>query len=369
MSGTWRIVLAFIAALLITSCQDSTGTNPEAAAPAARRGVAALGKLEPKDRVIDISVSGDERIDRILVKEGQFVKAGEVLAYLQSFESRSAARDHAASLLEDAESRLHADTEQGQARIQEANLRLRQLKEVPALEIQAQKARIRETQADLDLAIRDLERLRGLLEPSVIPRQEFDRQSARVDRLRASLESEEATLQKLNRAEETDKQIAEAQLSTRGKELESVRASAQIASLKKSLALAEAELKESVVRAPSDGQIIQLIGNAGESGLNRVILRMGDVSEMYVLAEVYETDMARVQLGQAVEITSPALSKMLSGKVERLGTSVFKRQVRSLDPQADVDARVVQVRVKLDDSAEAGRFVGLQVDLLIHTNN
>jgi HlyD family secretion protein len=373
MFRTHRRACAFFStAFLILSsfgCQSSSKSVSEAGSPPERSGVAALGRLEPKDRVVDISVAGDERLDRTLVKHGDFVKAGDVLAYLQSFETRKAARDRAVALLQDAESRLRADTEQSKARIDEASLRVRQLKEVPALEIQAQRARIRETQADLNLAIRDLDRARTLLEENVIPRQEFDRRSALVDRLRAAVESEEATLQKLTRTETTDREIGQAQLSTRARELESVQASAQLASLRASVQLAEAELKESVIRAPSDGQIIEIIANPGEAVLGRVILRMGDVSQMYVLAEVYETDMGRVRQGQSVEVSSPALSKTLTGKIERLGTSVFKRQVRSIDPQADADARVVQVRARLDDSEEAARFVGLQVDVRINTEN
>ena len=79
--------------------------------------------------------------------------------------------------------------------------------------------------------------------------------------------------------------------------------------------------------------------------------------------------MARVMLGQKAEISSPALSRILNGTVERLGTSVFKKQVRNLDPQADADARVVQVRIRMDESEEAARYVGLQVDVLIHTSD
>jgi HlyD family secretion protein len=360
------LALTLLASIL-SGCESSAGDQPSAVPAAERRGVTALGRLEPRDRVIDVSVAGDERLERMVVKEGQLVKVGDTLAYLQSFENRTASRNRAAALLEDAETRMAAETQQAQARIQEAELRLRQLKEVPGLEIQAQQARIRETRADLNLALLNLERAEGLLKDSIVPRQEFDRQRALVDRLRATLESEEATLQKLNRAAETDRQIAEAQLMTRRKELDSVQASAQIASLKKSLEVAEVELRHSIIRAPSDGRIIEVIANPGESVLDRVVLRMGDISQMYALAEVYETDMARVQLGQKAEISSPALSKPLTGVVERLGTSVFKRQVRSIDPQADADARVIQVRVRLDDSEEASRFVGLQVDVLIHS--
>jgi HlyD family secretion protein len=82
---------------------------------------------------------------------------------------------------------------------------------------------------------------------------------------------------------------------------------------------------------------------------------------------VYETDVARVRVGQAVQVTSPSLSKTQSGVVERIGTSVFKRQVRSIDPQEDADARVIQIRARLAESEEASHFVGLQVEVRIDT--
>jgi HlyD family secretion protein len=108
-----------------------------------------------------------------------------------------------------------------------------------------------------------------------------------------------------------------------------------------------------------------MIAKPGESLTGRVLLRMGDVSQMYVLAEVYEADVSHVRLGAGVEVTSSALSRPLTGTVERIGTNVLRRQVPDLDPQADTDVRVVQVRARLDNADEAARFVGLQVDARI----
>ena len=351
-----------------TSCQEQPQVSTAAEQAPQPSGVVALGRLEPRDRVTEVSVAGDERLARVLVKQGQFVKAGDVLAYLESYDTRLAVRDRAAAQLRDAEAQLRGNTQQAGARINEADLRLRQLDVVPARDVEVQEARVRAASADLDLAMTDLERVRALQESGLIPRQEFDRQVSLVARLRAAMESEQATLQRLKTLGETDRKIAEAQLGTRRAELESLRVSAQLDSLKQALNVAQADLRASIIRAPSDGQIIEIIANPGEAVLGRVILRMGDVSQMYVLAEVYETDVARVHTGQRVEVSSPSLSKPLTGSVELVGTSVFKRQVRSIDPQAEADARVVQVRVRIDDSAEAARFVGLQVDVRIVTD-
>jgi HlyD family secretion protein len=368
MSPARYVALAFLS-LTLNACQSPTtsvaGTSP---APA-RHEVAALGRLEPKDRVIDISVAGDERLSRLLVKQGQTVKAGDILGYLETYDTRLAARDRAAALVHDAEEQLRANSDHAQARIKEADLQLAQLKQVSARGIEVQDARVRQTKAELDLAEREVERLRPLAKNEIISRQNFDRQTSEADRLRAALESEQATFLKLKTSAETDREIAEAQISTRKAELVSVQASAQLYSLREGLKLAEAELKTSILRAPSDGQIIEVIANPGEAVQGRVILRMGDVREMYVLAEVYEADVSRVRIGRHVEITSNALSKPLTGSVERIGTNVFKRQVRGIDPQADADARVIQVRARLDSSEEAARFVGLQVDVQIHVDD
>jgi len=353
---------------MLNGCQAPTASVAGTSTPPPRREVAALGRLEPKDRVIDISVAGDERLSRLLVKQGQMVKAGDILGYLETYDTRLAARDRAAALVHDTEEQLRANVGQGQARIKEADLQLAQQKQVSVRGIEAQEARVRQTKAELDLAEREVERLRSLTKNEIISRQDFDRQTSQADRLRAALESEQATLLKLKTSAETDRDIAEAQLATRKAELVSVQASAQLESLREGLKFAEAELKTSMIRAPSDGQIIEVIANPGEAVQGRVILRMGDVSEMYVLAEVYEADVSRVRLGQHVEISSSALSQPLTGTVERIGTNVFKRQVRNIDPQADTDARVVQVRARLDNSDEAARFVGLQVDVRIHAD-
>ena len=363
-----RCVALGLLFLMLNACQAPTASVAGTSRPPARREVAALGRLEPKDRVIDISVAGDERLSRLLVKQGQMVKAGDILGYLETYDTRLAARDRAAALVHDTEEQLRANVGQGQARIKEADLQLAQQRQVSIRGIEAQEARVRQTKAELDLAEREVERLRSLTKNEIISRQEFDRQTSQADRLRAALESEQATLLKLKTSAETDRDIAEAQLATRKAELVSVQASAQLESLREGLKFAEAELKTSIIRAPSDGQIIEVIANPGEAVQGRVILRMGDVSEMYVLAEVYEADVSRVRLGQHVEISSSALSQPLTGTVERIGTNVFKRQVRNIDPQADADARVIQVRARLDNSDEAARFVGLQVDVRIHVD-
>jgi HlyD family secretion protein len=84
---------------------------------------------------------------------------------------------------------------------------------------------------------------------------------------------------------------------------------------------------------------------------------------MYAVAEVYETDVGRVRVGQRATIESPALPRALTGSVERIGLRIGRQDVLDTDPVADVDARVVEVEVKLDDPEPAARFTNLRVDV------
>jgi HlyD family secretion protein len=86
---------------------------------------------------------------------------------------------------------------------------------------------------------------------------------------------------------------------------------------------------------------------------------------MYAIAEVYETDVGRVREGQRARVTSHALPAPLAGEVEWVRPKVQKLDELGTDPAARKDARVVEVKVRLDDPAAAAAFTNLQVDVEI----
>ena len=100
----------------------------------------------------------------------------------------------------------------------------------------------------------------------------------------------------------------------------------------------------------------------GEFGL----LELGQTQHMYVVAEVYETDIGLVSEGQAVTISSPALSGTLNGSVERIGAIIGKNDILDLDPVARTDSRVIEVFILLDDPATVATLTYLQVDVEFH---
>ena len=83
------------------------------------------------------------------------------------------------------------------------------------------------------------------------------------------------------------------------------------------------------------------------------------------MLEVYESDIARVRLGQPARISSEngGFQGHLNGVVTRISPQVRQRAVLSTDPSSDADARIVEVRVGLDpaDARKVQTLTGLKV--------
>jgi HlyD family secretion protein len=86
---------------------------------------------------------------------------------------------------------------------------------------------------------------------------------------------------------------------------------------------------------------------------------------MFAIAEVYETDIGRVRLGQRATVTSPAFHGPLGGTVDRIGMKIGKADEINVDPIAATDARVIEVDVRLDDSPAVASLTNLQVEVAI----
>jgi HlyD family secretion protein len=128
---------------------------------------------------------------------------------------------------------------------------------------------------------------------------------------------------------------------------------------------AEADLELARIRAPISGQVLKIHAYPGERVGSDGILELGDTDEMYAVAEVYEDDIGRVRTGQRATVTSPALREQMQGTVEHIGATVGKMDVLDEDPAAKIDARVVEVRIRLDDSQRVAGLTNLKVDVRI----
>ena len=131
------------------------------------------------------------------------------------------------------------------------------------------------------------------------------------------------------------------------------------------LAAASASLELSVVRSPIRAQVLEIHAYPGERVGPQGIMELGRTDRMYAVAEVYETDITAVKVGQLAKIKAPAMDTELTGKVERISLKVGRLDAVGTDPIAKTDARVVEVFILLDDSEAVSRFTNMQVKIEI----
>jgi HlyD family secretion protein len=78
--------------ILLSGCAAGRSEQTAKVAPAKPNAVVALGRIQPHGEVIKLSVANaqDSRVDRILIKEGDFVKQNQVIAILQGIDRKQA---------------------------------------------------------------------------------------------------------------------------------------------------------------------------------------------------------------------------------------------------------------------------------------
>ena len=109
---------------------------------------------------------------------------------------------------------------------------------------------------------------------------------------------------------------------------------------------------EVTLPAPVSGTVIERGVNPGEVvEANKEMLRVADLSTVWVIGQVYEKDLARVRTGSGASVTSDAYP----GRV-------FRGRVSYVDPQLDPATRTAQVRVELANPGQTlkiGMFVNV----------
>ncbi|MBD0302593.1 MAG: HlyD family efflux transporter periplasmic adaptor subunit, partial [Tolypothrix sp. T3-bin4] len=142
---------------------------------------------------------------------------------------------------------------------------------------------------------------------------------------------------------------------------------AEIESAQASVEKIKAQLEQAYIRAPKAGQILKINTRAGETVGNEGIVDLGQTDQMYAVAEVYQSDINKVRSGQRVRVTGDSLSGELQGTVDWVGMQVQRQNVINTDPSENIDAKVVEVHVQLNEasSQKAANLTNLQVKVVI----
>jgi RND family efflux transporter MFP subunit len=130
------------------------------------------------------------------------------------------------------------------------------------------------------------------------------------------------------------------------------RAEAARATSRSALEEARALADYATVRAPFRGTVVRKWKEAGEgvssAGPPDPLLRLADLSRLKVTAEVPETDVGAVTLGQEAIVTAEAWPDVrFPAVVSQVGLAAGRKRVRSDDPRARQDEKVIEVELAL----------------------
>ena len=313
---------------------------PETGRSKAGLNVGCLGRVQPATHVRRLAPPTSLTADRLIalrVNEGDRVESDQLLGWFGDREVRVAAVHQAEADLASAEAKL----EQVKAGAKKGD--------IAAAEAQVVRARAAEANA-----LRELDRLEKLAREKVISPSEIDTRRSAWEVAQAERQAAEHTLTSVAEVRQVDVRVAEA----------------GVGSARAALEYARATLSLGELRAPVAGTVLRIHTWPGERPGPEGVLEIGNLDELHVVAEVYETDVMRVRCGQNARILVTGMPEPVRGEVVEVGWEIGRKDVLSTDPIADVDARVVEVRVRVNpqDTPKLARLTHMQVQVVIEAN-
>jgi ABC exporter DevB family membrane fusion protein len=322
-----------IAALALAACG---GDVAEPAKPTIERSapISAAGLVEPfgEERVLIPEIGG--RLKRVLIDEGDVVKAGQVLAEVEN-------GDYAARV---AQAAAHVTLREAELAKLRQGARPQERREAEAALAEAEAAAV--------LARNELARRRSMFDKQQISREV-------VDQAEANHRAAEAR---------RDGALARAELVRIGARAEDLTiAEAALAAAQAEHEQAKAAFEKTVIRAPVDGIVLKRDLREGETvvALSPIPLaRIGDMSRLYVRADIDELDIGRVVVGQVAHVVSDAFpGQQFTGKVVRVAQRMGRKNSVSENPSEKTDVKILEAQIEMDENVKLP--IGLRVDVRI----
>ena len=342
MKPKWKILLAFgLIALVsggvfasiklnergIVTVQSGTAVRQDVTAI-----VTASGEIKPKNYItLGANTAGAAPITQILVKEGDHVKKGQVVAELQSVQADADVVAQKAAIATSL-----ADSAAAEANIiaMEDGVRTNQAT------LEKQKTELQRTKLNLDRATE-------LYNAKLMAKQDFDQKKAEYDTAVAAIGEAEARLEQ-----------AKAQVSQARQQQAS--AQKRIAQMQAQLDRYNDVLEKYYVRAPLDGIVTDLPVRVGETVVPGVqnsaastIMTVADMSLITAEIKVDETDIVNVKVGQPADITIDAMpNQTFKGRVVEIGNTAILRSTglaASTSTTANQEAKDFKVVIAIDN--------------------
>ncbi len=346
MKPKWKVVITLVAVVL-------AGAGVYASTVYSKRGVVtvqsgsvvrqdltsivtASGEIKPKNYInIGANAMGD--LTELLVKEGDHVRKGQLLAKIEDVQPQADVEAQEATLAS-----AEADSSAAEYQVKAADDNLLTMQ-----------AGLEHDKADLERMKADLDRAESLFKEGLGAKQDYELKKYTYAAQLAAIQQSEARVTQARAQREEQ--------------------AANLASMQRRIAMARANLVRinDVLHkhnsyAPLDGVVTNLPVRVGESvvpGLQNqtgtLIMTIADMSLITAEVKVDETDIVNVQLGQTADITIDAIpNKTFKGHVTEIGNTAILRSTGVAASQSAIssqEAKDFKVVVAMDDPPDEVR--------------
>ncbi len=298
--------------------------------------VTASGEIKPRN-YINIGADQQGQLVEILVKEGDHVQKGQLLARVDAMQSQADVAAQRAAL-----NSSQADAAAAEAGQTAAGDNLATLQ-----------ASIDHARVDEERARQDFERSQQLLNDKLIAKQDFDQKKSAYDGAKAAVQ------ESIMRLSQARSQLAQARAQTSG-------ARKKIAQTDAMLTRFADILRKHNTYAPIDGVVTNLPVRVGETVVPGIqnsaastIMTIADMSIITAEVKVDETDIVNVRLDQPAEITIDAIpNKTFQGRVIEIGNTAILRSTglaASQSTTSSQEAKDFKVVIGMDNPPDEVR--------------
>lgn len=296
---------------------------------------AARGRVEgATSQEIKLAARTFGRLLEVPVNDGDPVRKGQVVAVLENRDAKGRVDEARAAL---AQSQAALEKLLNGARPEERS---------------AARAEMEEAQAAAENARQQYERVQRLFrDGGIVSQSALDQAERDAKATQARLESLRQRYQLI-------------MAPPRSEDVAAARAGVDLARAR--LAQAEDYYDNTFIRSPVDGVVVKRFMNPGESisyeSLYQPIITVTDTTRLMVRAEIDETDIGKIQVGEHAEIRCDAfLGQTFDGRVVRISGGLGKKNIRTDNPLEKVDTDVLETFVEVEPGSPLP--VGLRVDV------
>ncbi len=279
--------------------------------------VSGNGRIEATE--IDIAARSAGRVKEILVREGDFVKAGQIVARIDTDAMEASRRE--------ADAQLH----QARSAVAAAQSQLAQRESDKA----AAQSAFAQRQAELDAAKTHLSRTVALAAKGFVSSQAVDDANTRVQTTEAAAHAARAQVSAAESA------IASARSLVAG-------AQSSVAAAQANLERIQADIADTVLKAPRDGRVQYLVAHTGEVvGAGGRVVNLLDLGDVYMTFFLSTSAAGRIALGDEVRLVLDAVPQYVFPAHVSFVASEAQFTPKTVETQSEREKLMFRVRAQL----------------------